>query len=695
MTNYFHAMNVFAQFQHTAAAIKKRSGPFCQFALRATFVGAATSYLCLAPGLGAEDLEAIKYNNAKLVVDLGVGLGSQPIPCDLNGDGKPDLLVISGSPTYEGIYYFENTGRRDLKTGAEIFRPGVWLRAADHAVGNTAPSYLPDGGMRLLSPGVEHLDLFTAGSTKVVPLPVAKNVHKTSGRVRGQRWSYVDFDGDGRLDIVVGVGDWGDYGWDNAFDENGRWTNGPLHGFVYFLKNNGTNESPVYAQPTRLQADGRDIDAYGAPSPMFADFRGTGKLDLICGEFLDGLTFYENIGTRKEPKYAAGKRLQFMGKALTMPLQMIQPVAYDWNGDGRIDLVVGQEDGRVAWLENSGKIIETKDRYGKTVRQMPEFLPPQFFRQEADLVKFGVLCAPAIADWDGDGLPDILSGDSAGELGFIKNLGGNPPRWAEPVLLKASGKPIRFMAGYNGSIQGPAEAKWGYTNIGVGDWDGDGLPDILVNSITGRVIWFKNIGTMTHPRLAEAEPIKVTWDGATPKPAWNWWNPENNELVVEWRCTPCVIDLDKDGINDLVTVDHEGYLAWFRQVIRNGERLLLPGQRIFQLQMKGKDQPEILRMNPSTAGSSGRRTYCFTDWDGDGKLDLMVNGHNVNFLHNISTKPGEWLFRDEGPVAKKKLAGHNTTPAVVDWNQDNRPGLLVGAEDGFFYYIANPRSVKQ
>jgi hypothetical protein len=427
---------------------------------------------------------------------------------------------------------------------------------------------------------------------------------------------------------------------------------------------------------------------------MFADFRGTGKLDLICGEFLDGLTFFENIGTRKEPKYAAGRRLQCDGKPLTMPLEIIQPVAYDWNGDGRMDLVVGQEDGRVAWLKNSGKIIKVKDRAGKVLGQMPEFRPPQFFRQEADNVKFGVLATPVTVDWDGDGIPDILTGDSAGELAFIKNLGGNPPRWAEPVLLEANGKPIRIMAGYNGSIQGPAEAKWGYTNIGVGDWDGDGLPDILANSITGKIVWFKNIGTRTQPRLAEAQPIKVAWEGATPKPAWNWWNPANNELVVEWRCTPCVIDLDKDGLNDLVCVDHEGYLAWFRQIIRNGGRQLLPGQRIFQLQGKGKSEPELLRLNASTAGGSGRRTYCFTDWDGDGKLDLMVNGKNVNFLRNISRKPGEWLFRDEGPVAKRQLAGHSTTPAIVDWNQDDIPDLLVGAEDGFFYYLANPRSQK-
>ena len=46
----------------------------------------------------------------------------------------------------------------------------------------------------------------------------------------------------------------------------------------------------------QLVAGGKPIETFGWPSPCFADFRGTGKLDLICGEFRDGFTFFENIG---------------------------------------------------------------------------------------------------------------------------------------------------------------------------------------------------------------------------------------------------------------------------------------------------------------------------------------------------------------------------------------------------------------
>jgi hypothetical protein len=48
-------------------------------------------------------------------------------------------------------------------------------------------------------------------------------------------------------------------------------------------------------------AAGKPIDLYGAPSPNMEDFDGDGDLDLICGEFLDRLTWFENTGTRKKP----------------------------------------------------------------------------------------------------------------------------------------------------------------------------------------------------------------------------------------------------------------------------------------------------------------------------------------------------------------------------------------------------------
>ncbi|MEO8494714.1 MAG: VCBS repeat-containing protein, partial [Planctomycetota bacterium] len=128
----------------------------------------------------------------------------------------------------------------------------------------------------------------------------------------------------------------------------------------------------------------------------------------------------------------------------------------------------------------------------------------------------------------------------------------------------------------------------------------------------------------------------------------------------------------------------EGYLAFFRRS-RNGDELrLASGQRIFH---DSTGQP--LRLNAEVAGRSGRRKLCFADWDGDGRLDLLVNSTSINLLRNVSTKETPWTFRDEGPVDETRLAGHTTSPTIVDWDRDGRPDLVIGAEDGHLYYRRN------
>ena len=49
-------------------------------------------------------------------------------------------------------------------------------------------------------------------------------------------------------------------------------------------------------------------------------------------------------------------------------------------------------------------------------------------------------------------------------------------------------------------------------------------------------------------------------------------------------------------------------------------------------------------------------------------------------------------FRDRGPLDDRVLAGHTTSPTVVDWDKNGIPDLLVGAEDGYLYYKTNPRA---
>src|SRR5262249_30201670 len=163
-------------------------------------------------------------------------------------------------------------------------------------------------------------------------------------------------------------------------------------------------------------------------------------LDLICGEFLDGFTYFENTGSRTNPNFAAGRHLMHDGKKLVMHVQMIVPVAVDWEGDGDVDLVVGDEDGRVAIVENTGQAGDGA----------AHFLPPFYLQQEATDLKFGALVTPFGIDWDDDGDWDLVCGNTSGNIAWFENLSGKgaaKPKWATPCLLETADGPIRIMAG--------------------------------------------------------------------------------------------------------------------------------------------------------------------------------------------------------------------------------------------------------
>ena len=143
---------------------------------------------------------------------------------------------------------------------------------------------------------------------------------------------------------------------------------------------------------------------------------------------------------------------------------MITPTAVDWDADGDLDLVVGDEDGRVALIENTGKL---------DAHQIPLFKNPVYFQQQADTLKYGALATPFAYDWDHDGDEDILCGNTAGQIGWFENLGTNDNgdiMWSAPNHLKIKNQShrnandsewpqFRIVAGQNGSIQGPCEAK--------------------------------------------------------------------------------------------------------------------------------------------------------------------------------------------------------------------------------------------
>ena len=208
--------------------------------------------------------------------------------------------------------------------------------------------------------------------------------------------------------------------------------------------------------------------------------------------------------------------------------------------------------------------------------------------------------------------------------------------------------------------------------------------DILVNSVTGRVVWFENIGTKTNPQLTQPKAIEVEWEGENLYPTWQWWKPEGKELVTQHRSTVYGIDLNNDGLCDLVALDHEGYLAFYERYSYNGVLKLKQGQRIFL-----NENGTPLRLNSNTDGKSGRKKFVIADWNGDGMLDVIVDSTSFELYQTTKIENGKYYLKSKGNLSTSKISGHNHGFTVVDFDKDGDCDILSGTEGGYLYYFEN------
>ena len=75
------------------------------------------------------------------------------------------------------------------------------------------------------------------------------------------------------------------------------------------------------SDPVRLRTDGAYIDVeHGHASPLFTDFDGDGKLDLLVGQFEGGtLRVYLNSGSNTAPKFGKFSWFQAGGTTGKVP----------------------------------------------------------------------------------------------------------------------------------------------------------------------------------------------------------------------------------------------------------------------------------------------------------------------------------------------------------------------------------------
>jgi hypothetical protein len=130
---------------------------------------------------------------------------------------------------------------------------------------------------------------------------------------------------------------------------------GDRDGYVTLYPNQGTKDAPVYGSGVKMRAGGKEIKVRSPSAPCIVDWNEDGKPDLLVGDGGGYLHLFINTGSAESPpNFAPGVMVQAAGKDLDVGRGDASPCVVDWNEDGRKDLLLGKANGEIVLYINEG-----------------------------------------------------------------------------------------------------------------------------------------------------------------------------------------------------------------------------------------------------------------------------------------------------------------------------------------------------
>jgi hypothetical protein len=177
---------------------------------------------------------------------------------------------------------------------------------------------------------------------------------------------------------------------------------------------------------------------------------------------------------------------------------------------------------------------------------------------------------------------------------------------------------------HTGQYWGKEERKWmkvdqveGVVNTNIGlypdlkDWDNDGDLDLIIGGRRGNIGLRINEGSVQDPQFSSKAQF-VEADGKA--------------ISLEGQVSTDFVDLDGDGLRDLVCAETNGKISWFRNV---GDKTNPVFEESRPIASEGDDCPYYYpRVNAA-------------DMNGDGKADLLIGSKSQ------AKQPGYWVYYQE------------------------------------------------
>jgi hypothetical protein len=230
------------------------------------------------------------------VNNISVNIPTFPAPffVDVDQDGVKDFIAAANRPTnsidYEVSWFYKNVGTNDV--------PNFDFRQSDFLVDQ----------------------MIDFGS--------------------GGRPAFFDYNADGLIDLLIG-----NYGY--FLPESGNRLSA-----LFLFENVGTPTQPVYEL---VDDDYLGMRSFSPSSysyfPTFADLDNDGDEDLLVGDFFGKLFFIENNGGAGNPVDFGAPLYGYMGIDIG---QENVPEVGDIDGDGLLDLLIGERNGNMNFFKNIG-----------------------------------------------------------------------------------------------------------------------------------------------------------------------------------------------------------------------------------------------------------------------------------------------------------------------------------------------------